>query len=292
MLLLPSTCHRERPQRHKTKQESDMSSPFAASGQSNPELSSLYRIALIPQSQPLLQDYFHSVWTVLSDYFPMTYSALLLQEPQRDSVRVEATYGLGKETHPVRCSRKGTIGKVLESRKPMAIQNLVQEPLYEELAKGTKRIERLDPPLLCVPLVADDESLGVININPLHGTKVDFDEDFLFLSTLCAILSPVVRNHQNKGAEPLSKHPKQKATPHILEDFLKERLGEVLNKIDPYVESKARLGLLDDIIALVEKILITSAMEKVGHVQVAAAQLLGINRNTLRKKIKDLKIKY
>jgi DNA-binding protein Fis len=41
----------------------------------------------------------------------------------------------------------------------------------------------------------------------------------------------------------------------------------------------------------VEKILITSALEKVGHVQVTAAQLLGINRNTLRKKIKDLRIK-
>jgi transcriptional regulator with GAF, ATPase, and Fis domain len=269
-----------------------MSSPFPASIQLNPELSSLYRIALIPRSQTPLQDYFHNVWAVLSDYFPMTYSALILHEPQKDSVRVEATYGLGKETHPVSCSKKGTIGKVLESCKPMAIQNLGLEPLYEEIAKETKRIEKIGTPLLCVPLVVDDESIGVININPLHGMKGDFNEDFLFLSTLSAILSPVVKNHQTKGEEPLSKHSKQKATPHILEDFLKERLVEVLNKIDPYVESKARLGLLDDIIALVEKILITCALEKVGHVQVAAAQLLGINRNTLRKKIKDLKIKH
>jgi transcriptional regulator with GAF, ATPase, and Fis domain len=269
-----------------------MSSPFPVSVQSNPELSSLYRIALIPQSQTPLQDYFHNVWAVLSDYFPMTYSVLIVQEPQKDSIRVEATYGLGKETHPVSCSRKGTIGKVLESRKPMAIQNLGHEPLYEEIMKGAKRIDKINPPLLCVPLVVDDESIGVININPLHGIKGDFNDDFLFLSTLSAILSPVVKNHQIKREEPLSKYSKQKATPHVLEDFLKEKLGEVLNKIDPYVESKAKLGLLDDIIALVEKILITSALEKVGHVQVAAAQLLGINRNTLRKKIKDLKIKW
>ena len=76
-----------------------------------------------------------------------------------------------------------------------------------------------------------------------------------------------------------------------MEEILEERLKEVLNKIDPYVESKHRMGLLDDIIALVEKILIKSALAKVGFVQTAAAQLLGINRNTLRKKMKDLKIK-
>jgi DNA-binding protein Fis len=76
-----------------------------------------------------------------------------------------------------------------------------------------------------------------------------------------------------------------------LDEILEERLAEVLNKIDPYVESKAKMGLFDDIIALVEKILIKSALKRVNYVQIAAAQLLGINRNTLRKKMKDLKIK-
>jgi DNA-binding protein Fis len=57
------------------------------------------------------------------------------------------------------------------------------------------------------------------------------------------------------------------------------------------VESKAKLGLLDDIVALIEKILIKSALKRVENVQTAAAQLLGINRNTLRKKMKELKIK-
>ena len=94
-----------------------------------------------------------------------------------------------------------------------------------------------------------------------------------------------------KKNELLQKIGKLKAKSSLLDEILEERLVEVLNKIDPYVESKAKMGLFDDIIALVEKILIKSALKRVNYVQIAAAQLLGINRNTLRKKMKDLKIK-
>ena len=49
-------------------------------------------------------------------------------------------------------------------------------------------------------------------------------------------------------------------------------------------------GLYDRIISEVEKVLIKKTLDHVDGVQIKAAQILGINRNTLRKKIKDLKI--
>jgi transcriptional regulator with GAF, ATPase, and Fis domain len=173
----------------------------------------------------------------------------------------------------------------------MAIQNWTQEPLYAEVIKGTKRIEKIRSPLICIPLIVDDEPIGVINIDSLYGLRDELTEDFHFLSILAAILSPVIKNYQVKKNEPLQKIGKLKAKSSLLDEILEERLAEVLNKIDPYVESKAKMGLFDDIIALVEKILIKSALKRVNYVQIAAAQLLGINRNTLRKKMKDLKIK-
>jgi len=268
-----------------------MSPIFFVNPRSNPELRSLYEIALFPQPNQL-QDYFLGVMAILSDYFSIGYSALLLQDSQKDSLYVEALYGIEREGHPLNCScRKGTIGKVLESRQPTAIHNLSQEPLYEEVMKGTKRIEKIRSPLICIPLITDDEPIGVINIDPLYGPRDELTEDFQFLSILSAILSPVIKNYQMKRIEPLQRTGKSKAKSSLLDEILEERLTEVLNKIDPYVESKAKMGLFDDIIALVEKILIKSALKRVNYVQIAAAQLLGINRNTLRKKINDLKIK-
>jgi len=268
-----------------------MSSTFFTHPRSNPELRSLHEIVLLPP-QNHLQDYFLGVMAILSEHFSIRYSALFLQDAQKEFLHMEALYGIEKEIHPSACpSQKGTIGKVLESRRPMVIQNLNQEPLYEEILKSPKRIEKIEAPLLCIPVITGDEPMGVINVNSLYGPRNEFVEDFCFLSVLSAVLSPVIRNYQMKKGELLTKGTKPKARIHLLDEILEQRLVEALNKIDPYVEAKTRMGIYDDIIRVVEKILIKSALERVGHVQIAAAQFLGINRNTLHKKIKELKIK-
>lgn len=268
-----------------------MSSSFFTNPRSNPELRSLYEISLLsPHMQ--LKDYFHGVMTTLADFFPIGYAALILRDSQKDSLHVEAIYGIEFENHPRQGQGgKGIIGEVLRSRSPMAIQNLRQEPFYAEALKNILQTDKIRPPLLCIPLTADGETIGVMNITPLYGFRTEFDEDFHFLSILSAILSPAIKNFHRKREEHRAVAKKSEMKTSLLEEILEERLTEVLNKIDPYVETKSRAGLLDDIVSLVEKILIKSAMEKVGYVQTSAARLLGINRNTLRNKLKELRIR-
>lgn len=268
-----------------------MTSTSFISLRSNPELQSLYEVSHLP-TQTHLQDYFLEVMTILSRHFSVNYSALLLQYPQKGSLSVEALFGFEKELHPlVAHHRKGVISEVLQSRQCMAIQNLNQEPLYEEVIKGSKQTEQINLPLLCIPLLAEGDLIGVMNINPIYGSRSDFAEDFHFLSVLSAILAPMVKKYYFKKEESLARTSRAKLKTSLLEEVLEERLTEVLNKIDPYVELKNRTGLLDDIVSLVEKILIKLAMEKMNHVQTTAAQLLGINRNTLRTKMREMKIK-
>jgi DNA-binding protein Fis len=230
--------------------------------------------------------------SILSECFKVGHSALILHDPKRNSFRIEALYGLGNEVPPLGFSgRKGPVMKALESRQPMVIQDLSEEPFYDEMMKDDRRVKEIKPPLVCFPLIVDDELIGVMNINSLYGPQNEFIEDFQFLSILSAILSPVIRNCCMKRNEPHQRPSRGKTKTSLLDEILEEKVSEVLNKIDPDVESKTKMGVFDDIIAVVEKILIKSALERMGHVQTAAAQFLGINRNTLRKKIKDLKIK-
>jgi len=268
-----------------------MSSSFFTNPRSNPELRSLYQIALLPSVQTSLEDYFFKVMTIVAECFPIRYSALVLRDSHKGFLHVEGVYGLGKDGHPQSCkAERGIIPQVLESQQPMVIRDFGQEPLYEDVTKGPKKTDKIQAPLVCFPLAAGGEAIGTINISPLYGPRNELIEDYQFLSILSAILSPVIRYHQVRRDDAPSKYGK-KPKSSGLEEVLGERLSEVLNKVDPYVEAKLKSGLLDDIVALVEKILIQSALERVDHVQVAAAQLLGINRNTLRKKMKDLKIK-
>ncbi len=193
----------------------DMCSATAIDPPSSPEMRSLYEISRLPQLS--LHDYFNGVMAILSKYFSIHHSALVLFDAKKDSFHVEGLYGIGKESHPFyyHKDRKGIIVKTFESRQPMVIQQLSQETLYEEMMKGAKRIEKLNPPLLCIPLMIDGMSIGVININPLYRSRDEHREDFQFLSILAAMLSQVIKNFQPEQNElPRQSKPRSERTPH------------------------------------------------------------------------------
>lgn len=63
-----------------------------------------------------------------------------------------------------------------------------------------------------------------------------------------------------------------------------EKFFEMHGKSDPAA------GLYDRIMTEVERELIKKTLDYCGNVQVKASKILGINRNTLRKKIDSLKL--
>lgn len=80
--------------------------------------------------------------------------------------------------------------------------------------------------------------------------------------------------------------PEHKVQSASIEDLITKRLDPIIEKMT----NDGVRGLHDLIVPYMEKPLITLVLEKTNFNQVKAAEVLGINRNTLRKKIKDLKI--
>ncbi len=74
----------------------------------------------------------------------------------------------------------------------------------------------------------------------------------------------------------------------LIEEVFEKRLDEVVTVLG--CERNGKEGVYDEVLAMVEKALIKIAMRRSNNVKTAAADFLGINRNTLHGKIKKLKI--
>lgn len=81
--------------------------------------------------------------------------------------------------------------------------------------------------------------------------------------------------------------PQKKQNKESLEDIVYNRLEGFINNIDV----KGKHELYATVVPFMERPLIRLVLKKTGGNQVKTAELLGINRNTLRKKIKELGIK-
>ncbi len=71
-----------------------------------------------------------------------------------------------------------------------------------------------------------------------------------------------------------------------LEEIVRSKLTQFLEKFDRL----EAMDLYDTILQMVERPLISLVLQKTKYNQIQAARVLGINRNTLRKKIRELKI--
>ncbi len=90
----------------------------------------------------------------------------------------------------------------------------------------------------------------------------------------------------SKSYSPFSEEPLQKSD---IERVIEERIERVKNYMGGLSEIKG-FNLYDIILSEVERALISSVLKETSGNQIKASRVLGINRNTLRKKMKDLKI--
>ena len=81
--------------------------------------------------------------------------------------------------------------------------------------------------------------------------------------------------------------PRERRNRESLEDIISSRLEGYINSID----ASGKHELYDTIVPFMERPLIKLVLKQTGGNQVKTAEILGINRNTLRKKIKELGIK-
>jgi len=100
-------------------------------------------------------------------------------------------------------------------------------------------------------------------------------------------MTDTISNDNSSSAQPQSVLNKTAFKDFPLEDLVHSKLESFIEQIQGYDVN----DLYPIILERVERPLIQLVLKKTRGNQVRAAQMLGINRNTLRKKINHLKIK-
>ena len=140
------------------------------------------------------------------------------------------------------------------------------------------------------------------NINQEHGFAISGLSPDALSSLLTHDWPGNVRELENVLVRAAAMAPSRLLTtedlpfsgPHETNDYPSMSLDEILVvKLREYLERQGESppgDLHPRVLELVEKPLIEVVLERVGGNQLHAARILGINRNTLRKKITDLGI--
>ncbi|MFY9269049.1 MAG: helix-turn-helix domain-containing protein [Candidatus Manganitrophaceae bacterium] len=145
-----------------------------------------------------------------------------------------------------------------------------------------------------------DSSVILINSEREWDRKIEFlqklrkeDPSFYAIVAPTSLLKKTVKQiretAQSLGSKPLPPETSvEKFNGHEpnLSELLEKKLGDFVKRVKN-CEVKNLYGLL---LREFEKPLITFALKETDGNQIQAAQLLGMNRNTLRKKMKELKI--
>jgi transcriptional regulator with GAF, ATPase, and Fis domain len=194
----------------------------------------------------------------------------LLDGTRRELLVKEAAGPAWQKSKGNKCeAHQGTCGEVLRNGAPMAISDPLGEPLLQGMIEGGQRSAF---GCICAPLRWGEIPLGILLIDNPHSSS----EDGLFLvDTVASCISPalvVVRWGDETS----------------LDEIFMGKLERAVERMDLQTESQG--SLMADVISLVERTLILTALKKANYVQLTAARFLGINRNTLHKKIKELGI--
>ncbi|MFH1625727.1 MAG: helix-turn-helix domain-containing protein [Pseudomonadota bacterium] len=249
----------------------------------------------------------NNMMNILASRLAMNRGSLALFDFETNELITEVVYGTYKPG-----AEEGDIHKkVFEGGVPIVIPASHSPPLFFDGSK-TLDIRKPDIACLCAPMKVGGTVLGVLTVDRLFDDNVACDQDLRLLEGIASIMAQTVKTYQmvrkeredlisenTRLCKELEKEKKlttrdedtlkTKSSKHLsIEKVLEKKLDEIITVMDVKTEGKRRLYA--DIVSKVEKTLIKLALKRTNNVKYEAARFLGINRNTLHKKINDLSI--
>jgi transcriptional regulator with GAF, ATPase, and Fis domain len=268
-------------------------------------LKSLYEISRVLNASPDLKEAYPEMLQILSQKMRMKRGAVLLMNAESGEWEMGGSHGLSGEELKKRKEYfgSGVLERIL-GKGAMAAVTDEGEAIWVLENRPRAVPKRGAVSFLCAPVKNSGGISAIVGVDHLYEDSVPITEDFGVLGEMCFLISDAMMMRKTVASEnralleenwgfrkeletlgrSVPKVTRRISLTEILEDRLSRMIAEM--KVDP--RSNGRL--YDDVLNVVERTLLKSALAKNKHVQLKTARFLGINRNTLRRKIKELGI--
>ncbi|HYB19892.1 MAG TPA: helix-turn-helix domain-containing protein [Thermodesulfobacteriota bacterium] len=268
-------------------------------------LKSLYEIAKILGSSLDLKEIYPRILLILSQQMGMKRGGLIFLNTESNEWEMGTAQGLSAEEMKRRKEYfgSGVIPRILEKGQMIEVRDGGETFwFYDPKAKSVAK--RAATPFLCAPVKVQGTISGILGIDHFYEDPVPVTEDFSLLGEISTLIGDAIAMRRSIAAENRSlleenwsfrkelealgrsvpKTRKRISLTEILEERISRMIAEM--KVDP----RSNGCLYEQVLSVVERTLLKSSLEKTRHVQLKTARFLGINRNTLRRKIKELGI--
>ena len=274
-------------------------------GKAGSRLKALYEIAKALNSSLELKEACPRVLSILSQQLGMKRGGFLFLNPESSEWEMSGAQGLSADEMKRRKEYFGcgVVQRILEKGQMGAVVDGGENVwLYD--GKGKSAPKRPSTSFLCGPVKIQGAITGIIGVDHFYEEPMAVTEDLNLLGEVCALIAEAMSMRKamadenrslleenwsfRKELETLGRNVPKARRRISLTEILEERIARMVAemKVDP--RSNGRL--YEDVLNVVERTLLISALEKTKHVQLKTARFLGINRNTLRRKMKELGI--
>jgi transcriptional regulator with GAF, ATPase, and Fis domain len=278
---------------------------FAPKREEDSRLRSLYEIAKVLGSSLDLKEIYPKILVLLSVFMGMKRGGISLLNPESTEWEMAASHGISAEEIKRRKDYfgSGIAPRILEKGQMAAVTDGGESAWFYE-GRGKKAPDRSGILFFCSPIKVQGMIIGLLGVDHLYDEPVPVTEDWNLLGEICDLIGEAISMRKafsaenralleenwnfRKELETLGRSLPKARKRIPLTEILEERISRMI--ADMKVDPRSNGCLYDEVLHVVERTLLKSSLEKTKHIQLKTARFLGINRNTLRRKIKELGI--
>jgi Nif-specific regulatory protein len=134
---------------------------------------------------------------LLSELLGLNRGRVLLPDPETSRLHIRFAYGLtqAEKERGTYERGEGVTGRVMQTSRVGLIQDIDSEPMYLQRAVSRRTLPQETVSYIAVPILLDEEIVGVLGVHRLRHRERAFESDINILEILSTLIAQILRLH-------------------------------------------------------------------------------------------------